>query len=449
MIKDWSRPRTVFARFRRWLSGGVRRGLLLGALLAVCVPGVLFLVVQGAVSHRVFDATVEQTKNMIIRLAATALAEPVWTLNADATYAIARVLMDRPAVAAIRVSDGDDRQRVLAFMVRPGVDAAHLESEPGVHSLSEPIHHNGAMIGELTVWFSLTFVELAQQRLKLMLLALVLAQGLVALGVLWWVMNRRVLLPLDRLQAQARQLLVPPAQRQLSAVWRGADELGDLGRNLSRVGRELDHLVAELQRQHEDMKQVAMHDHLTGLPNRVLFLDLCTREIVRCQRDGEQFGLLFIDLDLFKTVNDTHGHPAGDALLIALADRLGAVLRAGDVVARQSGDEFVVLVRQAALPAVMNDVAQRVLSVVEQPFDLGDGVSFAASLSVGGVVYPDHGVALDVLMQHADVAMYRAKAAGRACFRMYDAQLDVAAPLVSSGVPKPQQSLDDEDEATR
>jgi diguanylate cyclase (GGDEF)-like protein len=307
-------------------------------------------------------------------------------------------------------------------------------------------------VGELTVWFSRSLLELAQQRLELMLLVLVLAQGLVALGVLWWVMNRRVLLPLDQLQAQARQLLVPPAQRQKSAVWRSADELGDLGRNLSRVGRELDHLVAELQRQHEDMKQVAMHDHLTGLPNRVLFLELCTHEMARCQREGERFGLLFIDLDLFKTVNDTHGHSAGDALLMALARRLGSVLRAGDVVARQSGDEFVVLVRQAAPSDVMNDVAHRVLSVVDQPFDLGDGVSFTASLSVGGVVYPEHGEALDVLMQHADVAMYRAKAAGRACFRMYDAQLDRAVPLVSRGLATPLQSLDDDDdddEATR
>lgn len=432
MTHRWTRPRTLIARFRFWLAGGVRRGLLLGALLAVFVPGALFLVVEGAVSRRVFDTTVEQTKHMIVRLAATALAEPVWTLNADTTNAIARVLMDRPAVGAVRVLDGDDRQRVLVFMARPGVDAQHVESEPGLRALTEPIHHDGVIVGELTVWFSLTFVELAQQRLEFMLVVLVLAQGLVAVGVLWWVMNRRVLLPLDRLQAQARQLLVPPAQRQRSAVWRGADELGELGRNLSRVGRELDHLVAELQRQHDDMKQVAMHDHLTGLPNRVLFLELCTHEMARCQRDGERFGLLFIDLDLFKAVNDTHGHSAGDALLTALARRLGSVLRAGDVVARQSGDEFVVLVRQAAPPEVMTDVAQRVLSVVDQPFDLGDGVSFTASLSVGGVVYPEHGEALDVLMQHADVAMYRAKAAGRACFRMYDAQL-----------------VDDDDEASR
>ena len=169
--------------------------------------------------------------------------------------------------------------------------------------------------------------------------------------------------------------------------------------------------VSERRAYIEALEYQALHDALTGLPNRALFADRVNRAIARAQRRKERFGLLLLDLDRFKDVNDTLGHPSGDALLSAFADRLRLALRGVDTVARLGGDEF------AILPEGIEDVdglvrtARKIQSAIEAPFTLGDHVLDSAA-SIGIAVYPEHGVDANTLVQHADVAMYVAKRRG-------------------------------------
>ena len=154
-------------------------------------------------------------------------------------------------------------------------------------------------------------------------------------------------------------------------VWSRQDELGLLGRHLGRVQQELRELLHQLGTKNAQLQQMAFYDQLTGLPNRALFVDLVQREMLQAHRSQQQFGIFFIDLDRFKAVNDSMGHAAGDALLIEVARRLRDTLREVDVVCRQSGDEFLVLVRDVDHWESLGEMAERVLRVVEAPVDLG------------------------------------------------------------------------------
>lgn len=174
---------------------------------------------------------------------------------------------------------------------------------------------------------------------------------------------------------------------------------------------------------------VALHDPLTDLPNRVAFEEQLRLALARAQRNGSGVAVLFVDLDNFKLVNDSFGHGAGDQVLRLVATRLGAAARASDVVARQGGDEFLILL--ADLPATAEShlavtdairpselVARRVQRVLRDPFVI-DGIEIFMTASVGISLYPWDAEDGDSLTKHADVAMYAAKAAGRDGFRRY------------------------------
>lgn len=167
------------------------------------------------------------------------------------------------------------------------------------------------------------------------------------------------------------------------------------------------------------LKQQALTDPLTGLPNKRLFNDRLDRAISEARRDGSQVALLFADLDDFKPVNDRLGHAAGDALLKQVATRMLACVRASDTVGRLGGDEFAVLVRDAGSRDDCENVAKKILASLAHPFTLpaaagADPAPQATiSVSVGISLFPDHGEDADFLLQHADEAMYLAKGRGK------------------------------------
>ena len=152
----------------------------------------------------------------------------------------------------------------------------------------------------------------------------------------------------------------------------------------------------------------ALHDQLTGLPNRTLLLRRTAEALTEAGRTGAKCGFLLLDLDRFKEVNDTLGHPLGDGLLQVIAYRLARSVRPGDVVARLGGDEFAVLLPAVRTITVAAEVAARLRAALAEPVRL-EGMSFEIEASVGIALYPDDGSTVEVLLQRADVAMYLAK----------------------------------------
>jgi diguanylate cyclase (GGDEF)-like protein len=158
----------------------------------------------------------------------------------------------------------------------------------------------------------------------------------------------------------------------------------------------------------EELRILAYHDTLTGLPNRNLLQDRLGVAIAHARRQSTRLAVLFLDLDDFKAVNDSFGHAFGDRVLVALADRVRASVRAGDTVARFGGDEFVVLLDGVSGRADAAHVASKLLEALRAPFRLDGGlVTVAASLGMS--VFPDDGASGDELLRQADAAMYRDK----------------------------------------
>ncbi|MGJ6962256.1 putative bifunctional diguanylate cyclase/phosphodiesterase [Streptosporangium sp. G11] len=169
----------------------------------------------------------------------------------------------------------------------------------------------------------------------------------------------------------------------------------------------------------------AMHDGLTGLPNRKMLV-LSTEEALAEARDGERVGLFLLDLDRFKEINDTLGHPVGDQLLQLVAHRLTHSVRPGDVVARLGGDEFAVLLPSVRDATAAREVAARLRVAITEPVRL-EGMSFDLDASFGIAIYPDHAPDFEMLLQRSDVAMYLAKE-GRTGVEIYAADKDRNSP---------------------
>ncbi len=183
--------------------------------------------------------------------------------------------------------------------------------------------------------------------------------------------------------------------------------------------------VTEHRRLERELAHQAFHDSLTGLANQALFRDRVGHAVTRLGRGGGELAVLFIDLDEFKTVNDSLGHSAGDALLVTVSERISHCLRPGDTAARLGGDEFAVLIEELTHPDDAERVAQRVLAALKEPIAL-QGKRVAATASVG-IAYATSAVAADELLRNADLAMYTAKAAGKNCYRVFADDMHLAA----------------------
>lgn len=167
----------------------------------------------------------------------------------------------------------------------------------------------------------------------------------------------------------------------------------------------------------EEIRLMAQHDSLTGLPNRALFDDRLNQELARAKRQGGRFAMLFVDLDNFKFINDNFGHAGGDQALKWVATQLRRSVRASDTVGRMGGDEFVVLLALLSESDAIFDLAEKVRTTLKQSI-LVNGRELQVSCSIGVAVFPQDGVDVDTLMKHADDAMYKAKAAGRDCVQL-------------------------------
>ena len=178
--------------------------------------------------------------------------------------------------------------------------------------------------------------------------------------------------------------------------------------------------MLELNRTRAQGRAEGLIDALTGLPNRLLFNDRLTTIIHEATRNGECFSVLFVDLDRFKLINDTHGHAAGDQVLRVVAQRLSASVRASDTVARYAGDEFIVVLRHVVKNDDVSRVAEKIMQAMGTPLSLDNGTELQLGASMGLSFFPDDANDPETLLRHADEAMYAAKRQGRNTFKIYE-----------------------------
>ena len=176
--------------------------------------------------------------------------------------------------------------------------------------------------------------------------------------------------------------------------------------------------IAERKQAQNEYVYIATHDSLTKLPNRSLMRDRLRHALSRARRNGSSLAVLFVDLDGFKAVNDAYSHNCGDNLLKLVSERLAKCLRDNDTISRFGGDEFVILIEGTHKKSDSAEVARKILSVIEQPFNL-DIAEVFISASIGISLYPEHGSTADALLKNADLAMYQAKKMGKNCYRYY------------------------------
>jgi len=208
-----------------------------------------------------------------------------------------------------------------------------------------------------------------------------------------------------------------------------ADDLKQVTDNLAQGLGQVKEVEEALSRSHEALRESqtalatsreaeqlasrrAMHDQKTGLPNRTLFDDRLAQAIAGAERHGWTLAVMFLDLDQFKAVNDTHGHAAGDTVLAIVAERLLNHVRDEDTVCRNGGDEFLYLLIDPAGRDNVARIAAQLRTTLARPIAVS-GLELAITPSIGIALYPDHGKTADVLVAHADAAMYRAKQAGK------------------------------------
>ncbi|MDP1680424.1 MAG: EAL domain-containing protein [Burkholderiales bacterium] len=184
--------------------------------------------------------------------------------------------------------------------------------------------------------------------------------------------------------------------------------------------------IAERKATEARVNHLANHDSLTNLPNRNLLQDRARQSLMQASRQQQRVGIVFIDLDHFKTINDSLGHHVGDRLLQTVAQRVRSCLRDEDTVARQGGDEFIVVLPNIKRFEDIGIVAQKLIVTLSAPYSI-DGAELHTSASIGVAVYPDDGPDVETLMRNADIAMYYAKATGRNNFQFFTPQMNQAA----------------------
>ncbi|MGB3124987.1 MAG: diguanylate cyclase [Pseudomonas sp.] len=391
---------------RPTLRSVIGRGHLILALVAVSLASVS-LTLLGVLALRVYA---EHNLHLIARsINYTVEAAVVFNDSAAATEALS-LIASTEEVAQAEVFDANGK--LLAHWERPDTGMlSHVELALA-HTLleqpiSQPILHQGQSIGSIHV------VGHGGSLLRFLLSGL--AGILICTALSAWValhLARRLLRgitgPLQSLAAVAHAARserdfdrrVPPAQ---------IAELDSLGSDFNALLGEMEAWQSHLQSENETLAHQASHDSLTGLPNRAFFEGRLIRALRSAAKVNERVAVLFLDSDRFKDINDNFGHAAGDAVLVAVAERVRAQLREDDLVARLGGDEFAILLAPLHKLEDAQRIADKIIASMDKPIPLPGNTQVLTSLSIGIAIYPDHGATPGTLLNAADAAMYQAK----------------------------------------
>lgn len=353
-------------------------------------------------------------------------------LGRSIAYTAEAAVMFRDVEAArqLLVAVVESEHLASARLVLPGGEtfAAHQRERSGAQTLaawllptaaSAPIHSDGAIAamvelqGDGAVFLSTLAWSLA---------GVLLSMGLTAVALLLVTqrLEQKVVEPLRALAAHTRAIRSERAfeRRAPSAQVLEIDQLGeDFNALLAEVqSREAELLRRHraLQNDHAELSHKARHDALTGVASRAYFEQRLAQAVERARQESGRLGLLFVDADKFKQINDEYGHEAGDRVLSALAHRLRGAVREHDLVGRLGGDEFVVLIEPLRQVADAERVAEQIRRAVVQAVDVGAGRTVVPGASVGVAVYPEQGDSAETLLRAADAAMYRSKQRMRA-----------------------------------
>lgn len=393
-------------KVRPTLRSVIGRGHLILALVAVTLASVS-LTLLGVLALRVYA---EHNLQLIARsITYTVEAAVVFNDSAAATEALS-LIASTEEVAEAEVFEADGN--LLAYWARPETGLLSRVELALAHTLLEqpinqPILHQGRTVG------SIHLTGHGGSLLRFLLSGL--AGILICTALSAWValhLARRLLrgitVPLQSLAAVAHAARserdfdrrVPPA---LIA------ELDSLGSDFNALLGEMEAWQSHLQSENETLAHQASHDSLTGLPNRAFFEGRLIRALRGAAKVNERVAVLFLDSDRFKDINDTFGHAAGDAVLVAVAARVRAQLRDGDLVARLGGDEFAILLAPLHKAEDAQRIADKIIASMDLPIDVPGGTQVVTSLSIGIALYPEHGATPGTLLNAADAAMYQAK----------------------------------------
>ncbi|MES2217030.1 MAG: EAL domain-containing protein [Pseudomonadota bacterium] len=221
--------------------------------------------------------------------------------------------------------------------------------------------------------------------------------------------------------------IIQASQEQLEhRVVKRTEELHKTNKKLQEEITERKSIEQELMVNKEHLLRLAHYDNLTGLPNRVFFNEILNKALAHAARQNKIMAVLFIDLDRFKNINDAMGHSTGDLVLKEIAKRLESILRAGDVLARLSGDEFIALLNDIPQAKFASNIADKLLQVCAIPVKI-DSHEFFTTASVGICIFPNDGKSLEDLQKNADMAMYKAKHAGGNNFQYFTKEMNAEA----------------------
>lgn len=395
---------------RPTLRSVLGRGHLIVALVAVAMASVS-LTLLGVLALRVYA---DHNLHLIARsINYTVEAAVVFNDKPAATEALA-LIASTEEVADARVLDAHGQ--VLAHWQRPESGFfTDLELQMAKVFLEKPINlpilHQDREIGSI----ELTGHGGSLMRFLLSgLVGIVLCTAISAWVALYLARRqlRGITRPLRHLATVAHAARserafdqrVPPAE---------IAELDNLGNDFNALLDELETWQTHLQSENETLAHQASHDSLTGLPNRAFFEGRLMRALRNAHKLNERVAVLFLDSDRFKEINDNFGHAAGDAVLVAVANRVRGQLREEDLVARLGGDEFAVLLTPLHKNEDAERIADKILESMEMPIALPGTTQVLTSLSIGIAIYPDHGVTPGALLDAADTAMYHAKRLAR------------------------------------
>lgn len=306
----------------------------------------------------------------------------------------------------------------------------HPENSMAI-SAAQPIKIAEETLGHVLIFASRE--QLANHSAQLLqATALVSVLALLISLVLSSRLQRTISTPLHKLANLSKQVRESRDYSLRSDIAR-TDEIGSLARHFnSMLGTiqkrdfEMESAVrqrtVELERLTEDFRHQALHDALTGLPNRVLFGELLLRSMASADRENSKFAVVFLDLDNFKTINDDLGHDTGDRLLVNVAERLQATVREKHSVCRLGGDEFTIILANLEGRDQVKLITDRIMQAIRRPIDL-DGQKLHITMSMGASLYPNDGRDLDALRRYADVALYSAKAQGRNKFAFFSEEM--------------------------